>query len=424
MTPADSEASGAAVTARTFYQWLLVALLSLNFGVVFFDRNALNFMMPFIQPELHLSNTMVGALAAALALSWAVSGLFLGRISDLLGKRKAILVVCTVVFSCASLLSGIAVSFAFLLGARLIMGMAEGGVLPISQTLIAAEVLPARRGLAMGVTQNFGAALLGNFLGPVVVVAMATALGWRSACYLTAAPGLLMAALIGFFVFEPARARIEQAAPRKRDMLREVFAHRNVIVCTIMSVLLVAFLMVFYSFMPLVLITVRGFDRSTMSWLMATYGLSSIGYAVLVPGASDIVGRRPVTVIVAAISTILPLSALFSGGPVWQLFALFALGSVISGIFPICMATIPAETVPPRLIATVLGVTMGAAEIIGGVFGPMASGVIADRFGLRATLWVLVTLTIAMALLALALTETAPAARSSRRRASEAGASA
>ena len=103
----------------------------------------------------------------------------------------------------------------------------------------------------------------------MVVVAMATALGWRSACYLTAAPGLLMAALIGLFVVEPARAKLAQAAPRKRDMLREVFAHRNVIVCTIMSVLLVAFLMVFYSFMPLVLITVRGFDRSTMSRLMA-----------------------------------------------------------------------------------------------------------------------------------------------------------
>jgi ACS family hexuronate transporter-like MFS transporter len=414
--PANTEGSPAGATGRTSYQVLLVALLSLNFGVVFFDRNALNFMMPFIQPELHLSNTRVGALAAALALSWALSGLFLGRISDVLGKRKVILVVCTVVFSCASLLSGIAVSFAFLLGARLIMGMAEGGVLPISQTLIAAEVHPARRGLAMGVTQNFGAALLGNFLGPVVVVAVATAVGWRSACYLTAAPGLLMAALIGLLVIEPAPAKVAQAAPRKRDMLREVFVHRNVIVCTVMSVLLVAFLMVFYSFMPLVLITVRGFDRSTMSWLMATYGLSSIAYAVLVPGASDLVGRRPVTVIVAAVSTILPLAALFSNGPVWQLFGLFALGSVISGIFPICMATIPAETVPPRLIATVMGVTMGAAEILGGVFGPVVTGMIADHYGLRATLWVLVSLTIAMSLLALALTETAPALPSPLRR--------
>jgi MFS family permease len=387
----------------------------LNFGVVFFDRNALNFMMPFIQPELHLSNTMVGALTAALALSWAISGLFLGRISDVLGKRKVILVICTVVFSCASLLSGIAVSFAFLLGARLIMGMAEGGVLPISQTLIASEVLPARRGLAMGITQNFGAALLGNFLGPVVVVAMAAAVGWRSACYLTAVPGLLMATLIGVFVVEPARSELAGTAPRKRDMLREVFAHRNIIVCTLISVLLVAFLMVFYSFMPLFLIRVRGFDQRTMSWLMATYGLSSIAYSVLVPGASDLAGRRPVTVIVAAISAILPLAALFSHGPVWQLFVLFALGSVVSGIFPIAMATIPAETVAPRLIATVLGVTMGAAEIVGGVIGPMASGLVADRFGLGATLWVLGGCTIAMSLLALALTETAPAVLLRRR---------
>jgi MFS family permease len=399
-----------AVAGRSSYQWVLVGLLSLNFGVVFFDRNALNFMMPFIQPELGLSNTKIGALTAALALSWAVSGFFLGRVSDLLGKRKVILVICTVVFSCASLLSGLALTFAFLLAARLIMGISEGGVLPISQTLIAAEVLPARRGLAMGITQNFGAALLGNFLGPIVVVAMAAALGWRSACYLTAAPGLLMATLIGLFVTEPARSEPTGTTPGKRDPLREIFAHRNIIICTLISVLLVAFLMVFYTFMPLVLTRLRGFDQRTMSWLMGTYGLSSIAYSVLIPGASDLVGRRPVTVIASAVSTVLPLSALFANGPLWQLFILFALGSVISGVFPIAMATIPAETVTPRLIATVLGITMGAAEIIGGVVGPMASGVVADRFGLGTTLWVLVGCTVAMALLALALVETAPAA--------------
>ena len=36
----------------TKYQALLVFLLSLNFGIVFFDRNSLNFLMPFVQPEL------------------------------------------------------------------------------------------------------------------------------------------------------------------------------------------------------------------------------------------------------------------------------------------------------------------------------------------------------------------------------------
>ena len=53
-------------TPGASYQVLLVALLSLNFGIVFFDRNALNFLMPFTQPDLRLSNTQVGILAGAL----------------------------------------------------------------------------------------------------------------------------------------------------------------------------------------------------------------------------------------------------------------------------------------------------------------------------------------------------------------------
>jgi len=53
-----------------------------------------------------------------------------------------------------------------MLGARLLMGVAEGGIMPISQSLIAAEVEPRHRGLAMGVTQNFGSNLFGSFLRP------------------------------------------------------------------------------------------------------------------------------------------------------------------------------------------------------------------------------------------------------------------
>jgi hypothetical protein len=43
------------------YQRWVVVLLSLNIGIVFFDRYALNFLMPFVQPDLHLNNTSVRA---------------------------------------------------------------------------------------------------------------------------------------------------------------------------------------------------------------------------------------------------------------------------------------------------------------------------------------------------------------------------
>ena len=66
---------------KRVYPWVLVGLLSFNFGVVYFDRNTLNFLMPLIQPELGLSNTQVGMLGSGLALSWALAGLGVGRLS-------------------------------------------------------------------------------------------------------------------------------------------------------------------------------------------------------------------------------------------------------------------------------------------------------------------------------------------------------
>ena len=101
--------------------------------MVYFDRNALNFLMPLIQPELRLSNREVGMLASALALSWALAGLLVGRLSDLLQRRKIILVAAAVIFSVASVLAGWVASFAMQCATRLLMGLAEGGVMPITQ---------------------------------------------------------------------------------------------------------------------------------------------------------------------------------------------------------------------------------------------------------------------------------------------------
>jgi len=42
---------GSTIRSSAAYQVMLVTLLSINFGIVFFDRNALNFLMPFVKPE-------------------------------------------------------------------------------------------------------------------------------------------------------------------------------------------------------------------------------------------------------------------------------------------------------------------------------------------------------------------------------------
>lgn len=393
-------------TSSRGYQIWVTALLSLNFGILFFDRNALNFLMPFVQPDLQLSNTQVGMFSSALSLTWALSGLFVGRISDKLGSRKPVIVVATIAFCVCSFISGLASSFLMLLGARLLMGAAEGGVMPVSHSMIVAEVAPERRGLAMGVAQNLGSNLLGSGLAPILLVPVAMAVGWRTGFYLAALPGLVTAALIWFTLREPPAEVHDAAAPKVT--LREAFAHRNVVLCALISILLVAYLVVCWAFMPLFLTSIRGFDPETMGWLMATLGLSAGLGSFVVPAISDVIGRRPVMIFFAFLGVILPLGGLYYQGSVWVLAAIFFFGWGLNGLFPMFMATIPAESVDPRLTATLTGVVMGTGEVLGGVLAPFLAGALADVYGLAAPLWLMACCALLSGALALGLIESAP----------------
>lgn len=281
--------------------------------------------------------------------------------------------------------------------------------MPISQTLIAAEVSPERRGLAQGITQNFGANLLANFLGPIVIVAIAVALGWRNAFYLAALPGFLAALLIALLVREPAMPRAAPGTRAPRLPLLPLIVERNMLLCIVISTLLVAFLVVFLNFAPLYFIQVRGIAPENMSYIMSSFGIASMAVAFIVPGASDRFGRKPVAVVASLLGIVLPVGVLLSSGTAMTpIIASFAIGCAISGVFPLAMATIPSEVVPAARTATALSLTMGISEIIGGVFAPTIAGRLSDTYGLTVVLWILAGLCVAICLLCLALRETAP----------------
>ncbi|MGH9522654.1 MAG: MFS transporter [Terriglobales bacterium] len=383
-------------------------LLSINFGIVFFDRNALNFLMPFVQPALGLNNTQVGALAGALSLTWASAAFLVGMVSDALGSRKGLLVVATLAFSACSFASGLASSFLMMLGARMLMGISEGGIMPISQALIASEVAPRHRGLAMGVTQNFGSNLFGSFLAPVLLVAVARAFGWRHAFFLAGAPGLVASLLIWRFVREPEPARTGATGMEAHWTLRQALAERNILICALLGILLVSYLVVCWAFMPLYLTRVRHYDVQTMGWLMGTLGISATVGAFVVSALSDRIGRRPLMIATPFIGVILPLAAMYFQGSVWVLAGIFFVGWSVTGIFPLFMATVPSESVDPRHTATVLGICMGTGEILGGVLAPFVAGFAADRTGLAAPLMMMIGLALCGGLLAIGLRETAP----------------
>jgi len=394
------------------YQVALTALLSLNFGFVLFDRNAAGFLMPFIQPELGLNNTQVGLLSSGLSLTWALAAFFIGVVSDRTGSRKGLLVISTLAFSICSFSSGLATGFAILLMTRMLMGVAEGGIMPISQSLIAADVDPRRRGLAMGIAQGFGSSLMGSFVAPVLLVAFAEMFSWRQAFFLAGAPGLVIALAIAWFIRPPRKVAPVRGeiAPRgiEAGTWRAVLRERNIIVCATLSILLVSYLVVTWAFMPLFLTQVRGYEESTMSWLMGALGISATVASFVIPGLSDHIGRRGLMIATPLIAVILPIAAMFFTGPVWLLGAIFVVGWLFTGTMPLFMATVPSESVDARHLAGALGVCMGAGELIGGVFSPSIAGYVADLTDLRAPLWIMAGLALLAGLVAMGLRETAP----------------
>ena len=392
------------------YENRLLLILFLAFGFVFFDRLALSFLFPFMQEELDLSQTQLGMVSSALALTWAVSGAIAGAWSDSRAKRKTLLVLAVLGFSICSALSGLVAGFVSLLVFRALMGLAEGPVLPIAQSLMIQSSSPLRRGLNMGLLQSSSAGLIGAMIGPPVVIGLATHFGWRVAFYVTVVPGIVIALCIWRWVHEhPAglAAKQTQPAPIKRwALLRE----RNVLLCMLISCFFLTWFITIISFAPTFLVKHRGFSAADMGLVMSCLGAAWVFWGFVVPAISDRIGRRSALVLFAPIAALCPIALIYGDSAI-------ALGVVVFftytglGCFPLFMATVPAETVPPQVLTGALGIIMGAGELVGGFLAPTVAGLAADHYGLPVAMWISAAGALIAGLLALGLQETAPMLR-------------
>ncbi len=406
--------------SRGSYETWMILLLSIAFGVVFFDRNATNYLNPYLVPDLGLNNAQVGMLSSGFSIAWALAGLVGGRLSDGAGNRKTFLFISFVIFSLCSFLSGLAASFAILLLSRILMGVAEGPILPISQSLVALESSASRRGLNMGFMQNFGSNLIGSCIAPLVFVPLANAYGWRNSFFIAGAPGLILAVLIWKYIREPKVHEVHPAvgaggskpatAPNAANMtFLEMFRFRNVWICVLMAISMVPWMILAWVFYPLYFQNVRHISSENYKYLMAVLGLSAAVFSFIVPGLSDRIGRKPVMIVFSAIGVLVPLAVMFYSGSLFMLGVLIFLTWSATGVFPLFMGTIPSETIPVKYIATTLGLVMGLGELIGGGAAPTLAGWAADAYGtLNAALWIQAGLAAVGTVLAFFLKETAP----------------
>jgi EmrB/QacA subfamily drug resistance transporter len=147
----------AALEGRT--RWLALYVLCLGDVLIVLDSTIVNVALPSIQADLGFSEASLAWVVNAYLLTFGGFLLLGGRLSDLFGRRR-LLLVGLALFTTTSLACGLAGSQEFLVAARAVQGFGGAIVSVVALSLIMTIFTdPAERAKAMGI---FGFVLSGG----------------------------------------------------------------------------------------------------------------------------------------------------------------------------------------------------------------------------------------------------------------------
>jgi MFS family permease len=398
-------------TSRAYQIGVLVLLTLVN-GIVAFDRLTVAYLSPYIVTDMGLSNAQLGLLAGALSGAIALSSFFGGRLADRTGRRKLILIICTLLFSVGSGAGGLAMTFTVLFAARFALGIAEGPMVPVSQIVIADTVVPERRGVSMGFMQMVGAFGIAGFIGPIVATQLADSYGWRMTLFFSIAPGLILMVLLMLFLKPDAHVPADESQNERQSSVFEALGSllkvSNIRVSLAVAAMITAWLVLQNTFLAVYLTQDMALSATTAGQVISMGGVAGIIGGIGLPFLSDKIGRKPVVVGASLAAAGCPLALLFLPADPMLLGLAILLGWLPLGIAPLYCATIPSESVSPALATTAIGLAMGTAEFFGGVVVPPLAGMIADSMGLASVFYICIGFALLAAMIATRLTETAP----------------
>ena len=165
--------------------------------------------------------------------------------------------------------------------------------------------------------------------------------------------------------------------------------------------------MAFQIFAPTYLVQAKGLSSTTMSLVMASFGVGYAIFGFLIPTLSERTGRKPASAVSGLLLILVPLSIVFVDSIPLMMILLF-IGSAGSGVIGMSMSVIPVESVPLQYSGLAIGLTIGIGELIGGFLNPMVNGALADMYGIQTPLYVAAAAGLVAFVFTLFFKETAP----------------
>jgi MFS family permease len=193
-------------------RFALAVLFGINF-LNYIDRYVIAAVAPLLKQDFALSDAQLGLATSMFMVAYIVASPFTGIMGDRL-PRRWLVGAGVVLWSAATVASGLAVDYRHLLTARSFIGIGEAGFGAVAPTIISDLFPKEKRGRMLAFF--YVAIPVGSALGFLLGGWMGASYGWRAAFFVAGAPGLLLG-LLAFRMREPARGAGDGVVHQQRQ---------------------------------------------------------------------------------------------------------------------------------------------------------------------------------------------------------------
>jgi putative MFS transporter len=199
--------------------WMLMSVLVIALIIDIMKPATLGFTLPGMISEYHVSKAAVSALPFSALTGTVIGSVIWGVLADIYG-RKATILLSAVMFVGTSI-CGAMPSLAWNVGMCFMMGVAAGGMLPVTYALLA-EMMPSKhRGWALVLVGGLGA-VGGYFAAAGLSYELQPFFGWRILWILNLPTGLSLV-LLGALIPESAKFLLARGRREEARRVMERF---------------------------------------------------------------------------------------------------------------------------------------------------------------------------------------------------------
>jgi len=202
--------------------WGLMSVLVIALVIDIMKPATLGFTLPGMMSEYHVTKAVVSSFPFSALAGTVLGSIIWGTLADVYG-RKATILLSAVMFVGTSI-CGAMPSLAWNVGMCFMMGVAAGGMLPVTYALLA-EMMPSRhRGWALVLVGGLGA-VGGYFAASTFSAVLQPFFGWRILWVLNLPTGLSLV-LLGVFIPESAKFLLSRGRREEAQRVMERFGSK------------------------------------------------------------------------------------------------------------------------------------------------------------------------------------------------------